>query len=171
MAAYWKYETSTATVHWTRLPGPVAYTGKWLTIHHTPVDTTVLRIPPRYRHDGATLAPDFRVTRTATVLHDAIYQFAEAISANCGWSVRRVLRFGDRIFLERMLRDARRVPVGGTWRQRALGVIARGWDLCVAYVYFAAVRLAGYRFHVLARRILGPAELRTKHRQKNKDVA
>jgi hypothetical protein len=115
-----------------------------------------------YRHDGCTWAPDFHVTRRGSVVHDAPYQFAELIAAHTGWTVREVLEWADYLFLQVMLADVRRAPRGRGWRP--LARLVQAWDIAIAYTYYGAVRLVGYCYHVIARSIHGPAELRIKRR-------
>ena len=76
-------------------------------------------------------------TDDASALHDAVYQAAELIAQVAGWSVRKVLRWADEVFLERMLDD--------------------GSAPAVAYTYYAGVRLLGGLYHGLRRWFRGPA--------------
>jgi len=142
----YKYRLKADLHHKTLGVGP-RFRNAWL--YTRPTDgaaATALTVSLGYAWDGCTMAPDARGTKQASCLHDAIYQFAESIvAANPAWTVRSVLSWGDSIFLERMLADG-----------------ARPW---VAHLYYRAVSLCGYTFHMAARRILGPAELRTKRRR------
>ena len=158
--ARWKYQTTKATLHVFMAKGEgfgllPEYWSEWLVIYGW-----FLWVAPGYRHDGCTWAPDFRVTRVASILHDAIYQFADPYAAKSGNSVRTILKIGDLIFLYRMRAD-RRPIIRGPWWRRLTSTCAFAWDTAVAYTYYRSVRLAGYRYHVFARRIMGPAEHRT----------
>jgi len=90
-----------------------------------------------YSWDGATLAPDLRGVVAASAVHDVVYQFAEDLGRRWGWSTRRVLAWGDRLFEERMRQD-RAAP----WVRR---------------LYYAGVRVAGYPYHQAARLVRGEA--------------
>lgn len=108
------------------------FSNPWLMIERAGAGVRI-RVRAGYAWDGCTGAPDLPGTRQASCLHDAIYQFAEAIGAASGWSVRAVLRWGDRIFRERMRADGAARPV--------------------VWLYFLAVRLFGFGFHLAARRL------------------
>ena len=92
---------------------------------------TLLIVREGYSWDGCSLAPDARGTYWASCLHDAIYQFSEAIAAASGLTVKQVLEWGDRIFKERMIQDG-----------------ARSW---IVWLYYHTVRRVGYAYHVAAR--------------------
>lgn len=126
----WKYKLAGELTHATAVePAPV-FDNAWLSIERDG-DAVLLRVRHGYAWDGCTWAPDFAGTRLASCLHDAVYQFAEPIAAASGWSVRAVLRWGDRVFKERMRADG-----------------AARW---VVWLYAWAVRLLGFAFHQAAR--------------------
>ena len=128
--ASWKFKLDQELTHETVAEPAPAFDHAWLSIE--PIDGAVrLRVRAGYAWDGCTWAPDLSGTRFASCLHDAIYQFAEPIAAASGWSVRAVLRWGDRIFKERMRADG-----------------AARW---VVWLYTLAVRLLGYAYHQAAR--------------------
>ena len=138
--AKWKYKLDRELMHHTRTASP-PFRNAWL--HILPVGgetVSELTVSAGYAWDGCTLAPDAKGTRAASCLHDAIYQYAEQIAAATSWKVRRVLRYGDDVFLERMLQD------------RAAKT--------VAYTYYWAVRGCGGAFHALMRLVRGPADQR-----------
>jgi hypothetical protein len=104
---------------------------RWLDVRRIPDDPRAVELVVRdgYAWDGCTAVPDVRGTVYASCLHDALYQFAEALAAMWGVTVRDVLKWADAVFLARMRADD--CPVAGLY----------GWG----------VRRAGYAFHVLAR--------------------
>ena len=124
--ANWKYRLDGDIEHSIADEAAPRFSNPWLTIERDG-DGTRIRVRAGYAWDGCTGAPDLPGTRQASCLHDAVYQFAEAISAASGWSVRAVLRWGDRIFRERMRADGAARPV--------------------VWLYFLAVRLFGFGFY------------------------
>ncbi|MDD5706628.1 MAG: hypothetical protein PHR35_11955 [Kiritimatiellae bacterium] len=143
----YKYKLPSELYHSTlRRPTPY-FRNSWLWIAPSADDRRAadIAISTGYAWDGCTLAPDARGTHDASCIHDAVYQFAEAIAGGSGWTVRRVLRYGDELFRERMLADG---AAGAT-----------------VYSYYWAVRVFGYAFHQAARRVRGPADRREKKRR------
>jgi hypothetical protein len=132
--ASWKYTLNSELAQGLGDGAAPLFSNPWLTIERAGAGVRI-RVHAGYAWDGCTCAPDLPGTRLASCLHDAVYQFAEAIGAASGWSVRAVLRWGDRIFRERMRADGAGRPA--TW------------------LYFLAVRLFGYRFHQAARHLRG----------------
>ena len=130
--ATWKYCLDDELEHWVAEESAPRFSNRWLTIEPG-ADGTRIRVSAGYAWDGCTCAPDLPGTRHASCLHDAVYQFAEAISAASGWSLGAVLRWGDKVFHERMRAD--------------------GAARLVAWVYYVAARRFGYVFHVAARRV------------------
>jgi len=127
MLADWKYTLSKPLTHLTRRPAVPVYSGEWLdirTLHNGLVDIT---IAAGYSWDGNTGVPDLRGTLDASAFHDAIYQYADEIARAFGWSVFRVLQWGDSIYAERMLSD--------------------GAALATVLIYGGAVRVVGYPFN------------------------
>ena len=53
----------------------------------------VLRVSKGYSWDGCTLAPDFKATYHASLIHDAMYQFKQP------------RKIADQLFLEQMQKD------------------------------------------------------------------
>lgn len=136
----WRYKLPSPLRHITKRNGPY-FRNEWL--HIQPFGMcVVITVKEGYQWDGATCAPDFEGTIWASCLHDAIYQFCEDIAAQSEWPELRVLRFADRIFLDRMLAD--------------------GTPKAIAYIYYAAVSLFGAAYHYAARVIRGPAYLLPK---------
>lgn len=88
----------------------------------------------KYAWDECSGVPNFKWAKDASCFHDAIYQFAEALAALWGCTVKEVLAWADAVFLERMLQDA------DTDKAR-----------CWACIYFVGVRIFGYRYHQIAR--------------------
>ncbi len=137
--AAWKYKLEQELAHETvaepvAKPAP-AFDNAWLSIEPAGGGAVRLRVRAGYAWDGCTWAPDLSGTRLASCLHDAVSQCAEPIAAASGWSVRDVLRWGDRIFMERMRADG-----------------AARW---VVWLYTLAVRLLGYAYHQAARWLRG----------------
>ena len=130
--ANWKYRLDGDIEHSIADEAAPRFSNPWLTIERDG-DRTRIRVRAGYAWDGCTGAPDLAGTRQASCLHDAVYQFAEAIGAASGWSVRAVLRWGDQLFRERMQADGAARPV--------------------VWLYFLAVRLFGYAFHAAVRRL------------------
>lgn len=124
----WRYENPEMFYYSTDVPAPSnrVFGNKWLLIIQG-----ALRVSRFYSWDGATCAPDFAWVKTPSMLHDAIYQFAEDIARCWGCSVFRVLRFGDRVFLEAMQKHG-----APPWGQAT---------------YYGAVTVAGYVFHQVMR--------------------
>lgn len=99
-----------------------------------------------YACDGATGARDtgrYAFVVPGVFCHDYGYQFAEDIAAAWGVSVREVLRIFDEVFLSAMLDNI----------SEADDMKTRKFKRRTAHLYYRAVRLVGYRFHVIARRI------------------
>ena len=138
--ALYRRVTSRAITHRTLQRGP-EWSGEWLSIRRVPgretCDSWVLDLAAAFPWDGCTGVPDAAGTDDASALHDAVYQAAELIAQVAGWSVRKVLRWADEVFLERMLDD--------------------GSAPAVAYTYYAGVRLLGGLYHGLRRWFRGPA--------------
>lgn len=126
----WRYILADDLVHATAPCDAPVCSLDWVRVEWTCRRVTI-RVRAGYAWDGCTFAPDLCGTRWASCLHDAIYQFAEEISAVTGWSVRRILRWADGIFRERMRMD--------------------GASLAVRLVYGCMVALVGYPFHMAAR--------------------
>ena len=130
--ATWKYTLENDLEQGVADAAAPHFSNPWLAIERDGAGTRI-RVRAGYAWDGCTCAPDLPGTRLASCLHDAVYQFAEAIAAASGWSVRAVLRWGDRIFRDRMRADGAARPV--------------------VWLYFVAVRLFGHLFHLAARLI------------------
>jgi hypothetical protein len=128
----WKYLLEEALTQ--RVTAP-AWAGcmasRWLDVRRIPDDPRAVEIVVHagYAWDGCTAVPDVRGTVYASCLHDAHYQFAEALAAMWGVKVRDVLKWADAIFLARMRADG--CPCAGLY----------GWS----------VRRIGYAYHVAAR--------------------
>ena len=78
--ATWKYCLDDELEHWVAEESAPRFSNRWLTIEPG-ADGTRIRVSAGYAWDGCTGAPDLPGTRQASCLHDAVYQFAEAISA------------------------------------------------------------------------------------------
>lgn len=81
--------------------------------------------------DGCSVVPDLPGTYRAACVHDAVYQFAEAIARETTWPVRDVLAWADAVFLEIMIGDGAKP---GVYR-----------------LYYFGVRIFGYVYHQVAR--------------------
>lgn len=128
--ATWKYTLENDLEQGVADAAAPRFSNPWLVIERDGAGTRI-RVRAGYAWDGCTCAPDLPGTRLASCLHDAVYQFSEAIAAASGWSLRAVLRWGDRIFRDRMQSDGAARPV--------------------VWLYFVAVRLFGHLFHLVAR--------------------
>jgi hypothetical protein len=117
----------------TRHAAPATFVNSWLAIH-LPTSTVKTRIHVRaqFAWDGYSIVPDLRSFQPSLV-HDAIYEFAEPIARAWNWTVRQVLEWADAVFLELMK--------------------FYGEPRVVAYLYFFGVRLGGYWYHQAARLI------------------
>ena len=126
----WKYTCQKLYIYQTHVRPPCnkPFNNKWLLIL-----PGCIRIARWYSWDGATCAPDFKWALKPSMIHDAIYQFAEDIARAWGCSVWRVLRFGDKIFREAMYREC-----------------APAWGMMT---YYGAVTVCGYDFHQAMRLI------------------
>lgn len=146
----WKYVLDEPLVDTAAPRAPADFDNAWLRIRAATADSTI-SIRAGYAWDGCTMAPDWRGTQAASCLHDAIYQFAEAIAAAWGWRLARVLRWGDDLFRARMRRD--------------------GAPPVVRWLYYWAVRLLGMTYHLAARRLRQPATVPVPGaRQKPKEM-
>jgi len=87
-----------------------------------------------YAWDECSVVWNFIWAKWASCFHDAIYQWAEALAKLWGCTVKEVLAWADAVFLERMLQDCH----------------TKG-EVFMAHVYFAGVRVFGYRYHQIAR--------------------
>ncbi|MDD5706757.1 MAG: hypothetical protein PHR35_12615 [Kiritimatiellae bacterium] len=142
MGQKWKYTLDRDLMHHSRVPGAKPFRNAWFQIMPVSENPALseLTLFTGYSWDGCSCAPEMRGTRAASGFHDGVYQFAEQIAAAWGWTVRRVLRWGDEVFLERMKQD--------------------GAAKAVAYPYYWAVRTFGGAFHALMRLVRGPADER-----------
>ena len=131
MLADWKYTLKEPFSHLTRRPAVPTYSGERLDIRTLANGIISITVGAGYSWDGNTGVPDLRGTYYASLLHDAIYQYADEIAAAWGWSVWRVLQWGDAIYAERMLAD--------------------GAALATVLIYGGAVRVIGYPFNRIMR--------------------
>jgi hypothetical protein len=126
----WGYVLPADLVREVPIPAPGAYYGRWLRITPAGPGRTRLALRATYKWDGCTGVPDPPGSKDGSALHDAIYQFAEKIAAECGCTVSEVLQFGDAVF-EFILRQDK-CPVAGLYSSvvRWVGVhyhYARRW--------------------------------------------
>lgn len=106
-----------------------AFNNLWVHLESVGPNRVQITVRKGYSWDGCSIVPDAPGTRKASCVHDAIYQFAEAIATAFGWPVREVLRWADETFLQVMRQD----------------------HCPVAKLYYVGVRLFGGAFHSLAR--------------------
>lgn len=139
--ARWRYRIEYPFSYQTKVKRPgngKRFENDWLIITEDGLIILKQRLNPKtgelepYMHDGATAVPDFYCSLKGAEVHDPIYQFAEEIAAVWECHVRQVLRFADKVFLERMRQHA------GSWN-------------IVPPIYFAGVTMLGYPFHNLAK--------------------
>lgn len=88
-------------------------------------------VSKNYAWDGPTCVADVKGTIVASLIHDAIYQFAEAIMEAWKLSLIKVLGFADNAFMEVMKQEET--------------------NIAITYLYFAGVRVFGYPFHFIVR--------------------
>ena len=131
MLADWKYTLDKPLTHLTRRPAVPVYSGERLDIRTLANGLISITVGAGYSWDGNTGVPDLRGTLHGSCLHDAIYQYADEIAAAFGWSVWRVLQWGDAIYAERMRKD-----------KAALATVI---------IYGGAVRVVGYPFNRIMR--------------------
>jgi len=104
------------------------FSNDWLKI--SPKDNGAeIQIVRGYAYDGYSLVPDLPCSEPSAI-HDAIYQFAEAIAKAWGWTVKQVLKWADKIFLEAM--------------------VFFNTPIKTAALYYYGVRLGGYAYHQVA---------------------
>ena len=130
----WKHTLEQDLLHLSVFPGGKDFYNEWLSIKNILSDDgtplALLTIKAKYSCDGYSCVPDLKQLDPAFI-HDAIYQFAEMIAAAWGWTVKNVLAWGDKLFLERMERD--------------------GVKKIIRKPYYWGVRKFGYVFHVALR--------------------
>ena len=146
----WRYILTRPLVHATEIAPPKVcpFRNAWLDISIVFAGEAVgdaplivqITVADPYAFDACTGVPDFHGTVLAAGLHDPIYQFAEEIvrawwphahGIEFAYRVWQVLRWGDRIFLQRMRRDG-----------------AKKW---VQDLYYLGVTCLGFAFHVAVR--------------------
>lgn len=125
----WGYTLEKPLYHSTTQKPGGSFKNKWVSIEivECAPGRTLIIISMKYSWDGCSVVPDFKGTKWASCLHDAIYQFADDIAREWGWTVRQVLVFADKLFEERMWQD--------------------GADPLVVKTYYRGVRVAGYPFN------------------------
>ena len=124
----WKYTLPRDLYYRTSIepPAEIFFENEWVMIYKHAI---VLK--KSYSWDGATCAHDYPWVVYPSCLHDAIYQFAEDIARAWGCSVWTVLKWGNHVFNEAMIREG--APKHARRR------------------YYGAVTVAGYAFHQVMR--------------------
>jgi len=122
--------------YFSKLACPKAFKNDWMDISpgyslDNPEAKSKLFVKSNYAYDGYSIVPDLRSQEPA-ILHDAIYQYCEAIAKEWNWTVKQVLKWADEVFLEAMLFYS-----------------IKPWQ---AYLYYRGVRLVGYKYHKLAKK-------------------
>lgn len=126
----WSYVTTAVCVFVFDLPHksvPRDFHNCWLSIDRTYTcgkETVTITIPKDYAFDGPSVVPDFAGTVEAALVHDALYQFADAVAAHFGWWAVHVMCFADNRFYDVMA--YLKVPRYISWTYRA-GVGAFGF--------------------------------------------
>ena len=87
-------------------------------------ETVVITVAKDYAFDGCSVVPDFPGTVEASLVHDALYQFADDLARAWSWSVWSVLRFADLRFADVMV--FYKVPAA-LRRTYYAGVVVFGW--------------------------------------------
>ena len=129
--ADWDYVTTATCVFEFDLPHkavPRDFHNRWLAIDRTydadGKETITITIPKDYAFDGPSVVPDFPGTVEASLVHDALYQFVDAVAAHFGWLTAHVMYFADNRFYDVMA--YLKVPFYISWTYRA-GVGAFGF--------------------------------------------
>ena len=107
---------------------PKEFINKWVSITPGIANTSlVVKVFKGYAFDGCSCVPDIAGTVDAALLHDPIYQFADAIAEAWGWRVRDVLRMADYYF--------------------RLVMIYNNVSDKIVWTYYTGVRLFGYTYN------------------------
>lgn len=140
----WNYLSLEPAVFVFELPHaaiPKGFVNAWLAIAPTydagGKETITCTVAPYYAWDGPSVVPDVAGTIEASLIHDALYQFAEEIAKAWGWSVKAVLALADNMFKWSM--QFYKVPEV-VWKTYYAGVAVFGWFFHVGAILFKKIK-------------------------------
>lgn len=105
----WRYVTTAPCVFTLQMPHaqvPRGFSNDWISIDRSHIDgaeAIILTVAEAYAWDGDSVVPDVKGTLEASMIHDVLYQFSDAIAQHYRWTVFGTLGWADDIYYKVMV--------------------------------------------------------------------